>query len=104
MKPVWGLIAVLGVMAPGASAQEKTPSTPVPGGATAIEQALIEHACRAQLPGIAGEDLVEAEMPDEEIPRALTTLSAEGIPIFEVVRDRPALEELFLELTHGETV
>src|SRR5438093_12587604 len=56
MKPVWGLIAVLGVMAPGASAQEKTPSTPVPGGATAIEQALIEHACRAQLPGIAGED------------------------------------------------
>jgi hypothetical protein len=43
-------------------------------------------------------------MAEDEIPRALTTLSAEGIPVFEVVRTRPALEELFLELTHGETV
>jgi hypothetical protein len=43
-------------------------------------------------------------MPDDEIPRALTTLSAEGIPVFEVVRERPQLEEMFLELTHGETV
>src|SRR5437879_1636200 len=59
MKSVWGLIALLGVMVPGASAQEitpATPGTPNPGGATAIEQALIEHACRSQLPGIAGED------------------------------------------------
>jgi hypothetical protein len=43
-------------------------------------------------------------MADDEIPRALTTLSAEGIPIFEVVRSRPPLEEMFLELTPGETV
>ena len=33
-----------------------TPNTPNPGGSTAIEQALIEHACRSQLPGIAGAD------------------------------------------------
>ena len=41
---------------PGASAQDRTPGTPNPGGSTAIEQALIEHACRSQLPGIAGAD------------------------------------------------
>ena len=33
-----------------------TPSTPNPAGTTPIEQALIEHACRSQLPGIAGDD------------------------------------------------
>ena len=45
-----------------------------------------------------------AEMPDDEIPRALSSLSAEGVPIFEAMRERPALEDVFLELTHGETV
>ncbi|MGH9444119.1 MAG: AAA family ATPase, partial [Thermoanaerobaculia bacterium] len=69
---------------------------------TAAQRALRRHA--SQEPVLSGEDHVEAEMPDEEIPRALTTLSAEGIPVFEVLRERPPLEELFLELTHGETV
>lgn len=55
MRLVWGLVALLGVMPPGASAQEKT-ARPNPGGASALEQALVEHACRSQLPGIAGED------------------------------------------------
>jgi ABC-2 type transport system ATP-binding protein len=71
----------------------------------------IPKAARAALrryaaaePELDGEAAVVADIPEDEIPRALTTLSAEGIPIFEVVRTRPALEELFLELTHGETV
>jgi ABC-2 type transport system ATP-binding protein len=55
-------------------------------------------------PEIEGDDLVFAELPDDEIPRALTGLSAEGVPVFEVVRVRPQLEDLFLEMTHGETV
>ena len=71
----------------------------------------IPKAARAALrryaasePELDGDAAVVADIPEDEIPRALTTLSAEGIPVFEVVRTRPALEELFLELTHGETV
>ncbi|HEY3043539.1 MAG TPA: J domain-containing protein [Vicinamibacterales bacterium] len=62
MSLVLGFIALLGVMAAEASAQEKTPGTPnTPNtsnlaGSSAIEQALAEHACRSQLPGIAGAD------------------------------------------------
>lgn len=55
-------------------------------------------------PELEGEEFVSASLADDEIPRALTTLSAEGVPIFEVTRTAPALEDLFLELTHGETV
>ena len=72
--------------------------TPIP---TAAQRALRRHT--AQEPAIL-EEAVYADLPDDEIPRALTTLSAEGIPVFEVVRERPPLEELFLEITHGETV
>ena len=68
----------------------------------AAQRVLRRHS--AAEPEISGEERVEAEMPDDEIPRALTTLSAEGIPVFEVLRTRPPLEELFLDLTHGETV
>ena len=59
MRWAWGLIALIAVIAPGVSAQDKTPvrpNTPNPGETSAIEQALIEHACRSQLPGIAGTD------------------------------------------------
>jgi hypothetical protein len=45
-----------GLATPVASGQDRTPGTPNPDGSTAIEQALIEHACRSQLPGIAGAD------------------------------------------------
>jgi ABC-2 type transport system ATP-binding protein len=71
----------------------------------------IPKAARAALrrhspdePELEGDAFVVADIAEDEVPRALTTLSAEGIPVFEVVRTRPALEELFLELTHGETV
>jgi hypothetical protein len=59
MRSVLQLLALIGVMAIGASAQDKPRSranTSAPGESTAIEQALIEHACRSQLPGIAGAD------------------------------------------------
>ena len=49
MKSVWRLVALLTVMAPGAFAQVSS------NGSSAIEQALIEHACRSQLPGAAEE-------------------------------------------------
>lgn len=56
MKWACSLIALLTVMASPALAQVGAPNTPNPGRSTAIEQALIEHACRSQLPGIAGAD------------------------------------------------
>ena len=62
MRSVLQLLALIGVMAIGASAQDGPPSTPntsTPAG-SAIEQALIEHACRSQLPGIAGADAYQA--------------------------------------------
>jgi len=73
--------------------------TPMPKAAVS---ALRRHATGE--PEADGDVAVFADMAEDEIPRALTTLSAEGIPVFEVLRTRPALEELFLELTHGETV
>jgi hypothetical protein len=47
------LTALLIVLTLQASAPVKSPG---PDGTTALEQALIEHACRAKLPGVAGED------------------------------------------------
>ncbi|HKB71002.1 MAG TPA: ABC transporter ATP-binding protein [Thermoanaerobaculia bacterium] len=68
----------------------------------AARAALRRHA--AGEPEIEGDAFVLADVAEDEVPRALTTLSAEGIPVFEVIRERAALEDLFLELTHGETV
>ena len=42
--------------APLTSAQKRSPVTPNSDSPSAIEQALIEHACRSRLPGIAGDD------------------------------------------------
>jgi ABC-2 type transport system ATP-binding protein len=68
----------------------------------AAERILRRHATGD--PEVRGEDFVLAEMPDDEIPRALSSLSAEGVPVFEAMRERPGLEDVFLDLTHGETV
>lgn len=58
MRSVCVLFALLllGLIPSAASAQDGTSSPPNPGGSSAIEQALIEHACLSQLPGIAGAD------------------------------------------------
>jgi hypothetical protein len=52
MKLACRLVVLLALMPPGASAQDRAPGTPNPVGSTAIEQALIEHACLSQ----AGDD------------------------------------------------
>ena len=46
-------------------------------------------------PEIRGDSVVLAEMPDDEIPRALSSLAAEGVPIFEAMRERPASKTCF---------
>jgi hypothetical protein len=51
------------LIAPGAFAQSARPNasaTPSANAPTSIEQALIEHACLSQLPGVAGEDAYQA--------------------------------------------
>jgi hypothetical protein len=56
MKLACRLVVLLALMPPGASAQDGATGTPNPLGSSAIEQALIEHACLSRLPGIAGAD------------------------------------------------
>ena len=48
MKLAWSLVVLLALMPPGASAQDRGTGSPNPLGATAIEQALVEHACLSQ--------------------------------------------------------
>jgi len=51
-----------------------------------------------------GSDAVLARVPREEIPEAVALLSSEGVRVFAVERPRSSLEEVFLEVTGGETV
>ncbi len=51
-----------------------------------------------------GEDAVEARIPKERVPDALRALAAAGVDVFAVERAAASLEEVFLEVTGGETV
>jgi ABC-2 type transport system ATP-binding protein len=50
------------------------------------------------------EGVVSARIPKERIPEALRALAAAGVDVFLVERPVPSLEEVFLEITAGETV
>ena len=50
------------------------------------------------------EATVSARIPKDRIPRALQALIEAGIEVFGVERPVPSLEEVFLEITAGETV
>jgi len=51
-----------------------------------------------------GSDAVLARVSREDVPEAVALLSSEGVRIFAVERPRSSLEEVFLEVTGGETV
>jgi ABC-2 type transport system ATP-binding protein len=51
-----------------------------------------------------GEDTIEARIPKERVPDALRALTAGGVDVFAVERTAASLEEVFLEVTGGETV
>jgi ABC-2 type transport system ATP-binding protein len=51
-----------------------------------------------------GERGIDAVMPRESVPRAVAALAAAGIEVFGVERQASSLEEIFLEVTGGETV
>jgi ABC-2 type transport system ATP-binding protein len=52
----------------------------------------------------ADDGVVVARIPPERVPEALRTLLASGIEVFTVERPSSTLEEVFLEITGGETV
>ena len=51
-----------------------------------------------------GAGTVLAEIPREDVPDAVTALAAEGVRVYSVERASSSLEEIFLEVTGGETV
>ena len=51
-----------------------------------------------------GGGIVAARVPPEQVPEALRALVAAGVDVFAVERPVPSLEEIFLEITGGETV
>src|SRR5215831_3406392 len=51
-----------------------------------------------------GADVVTARVTPDKVPEALRQLVGAGIDVFSVERPLPSLEEIFLEITGGETV
>ncbi len=51
-----------------------------------------------------GDGVVTARIPPDRVPEALRALLSEGIEVFTVERPASTLEEVFLEITGGETV
>ncbi len=54
--------------------------------------------------GGSGDGVVTARIPPDRVPEALRALLAEGIEVFTLERPSSTLEEVFLEITGGETV
>jgi hypothetical protein len=53
--------------------------------------------------GVA-DGVVTARIPPDRVPEALRALLSQGIEVFTVERPSSTLEEVFLEITGGETV
>ena len=51
-----------------------------------------------------GEGVVTARIPRDRIPAALAALSSAGVDVYSVERPPSSLEEVFLQITGGETV
>ena len=52
----------------------------------------------------ADEGAIDARIPRDRVPDALRALTAAGVDVFAVERSLASLEEVFLEVTGGETV
>jgi ABC-2 type transport system ATP-binding protein len=53
---------------------------------------------------VEGEESVSSDVVRERVPEALAALAAAGVLVFGVERQASTLEEIFLEVTGGETV
>jgi len=54
--------------------------------------------------GMEDEGTIDARIPKAKVPDALRALTAAGVDVFAVERSLASLEEVFLEVTGGETV
>ncbi len=54
--------------------------------------------------GGEGEGVVTARIPREKVPSAIAALSAAGVDVYSVERPPTSLEDVFLQITGGETV
>ena len=54
--------------------------------------------------GMEDEGAIDARIPKAKVPDALRALTAAGVDVFAVERSLASLEEVFLEVTGGETV
>jgi ABC-2 type transport system ATP-binding protein len=50
------------------------------------------------------EEAPAARIPQERVPEVLRALVAAGVDVYTIERPEPSLEEIFLEITGGETV
>jgi ABC-2 type transport system ATP-binding protein len=57
-----------------------------------------------QEPRVDGEETVTAAVPRDRVPEAVAALAREGVEVFGLERRPASLEEIFLEVTGGETV
>jgi ABC-2 type transport system ATP-binding protein len=58
----------------------------------------------AETEGGEGEGAVHARIPRDKVPDALRALASAGVDVFAVERSLASLEEVFLEVTGGQTV
>jgi len=61
-------------------------------------------AAAADADAADGEGRVDARIPRERMPEALRALAAAGVDVYAVERSLATLEEVFLDVTGGETV
>ena len=73
--------------------------------ATPVERAaqVLAPFARDGEPRVEGKESISSEVPRERVPEALAALVAAGVLVYGVER-RSTLEEIFLEITGGETV
>jgi ABC-2 type transport system ATP-binding protein len=69
----------------------------------AAESLLASYASQPPARGDTEHGL-EVRMPRERVPQAVAALAAAGVSVFAVERQASSLEEIFLEVTGGETV
>ncbi len=72
--------------------------------AAAAERLAAFGAVEVEAPSGDGEGTVSVRLPAEKVPEALRALLSAGIDVYTVERPASTLEEVFLEITGGETV
>ncbi len=65
---------------------------------------ILREFSSGESPSLEDEETVAARIPRDRVPKAIARLASEGVEIFAVEPRASSLEEVFLEVTGGETV